>query len=77
MPQEAQRRQQQAAGDYLEAFFSVYMLEGASKLSYLLQQGEEQCGYPPGNPPTCGSPVRRFTDLDSLNVGVSVCSCFP
>jgi len=76
IPQEAHRRQQQAAGDYLEAFFSVYLLGDVSKLYYRFQQGEEQCGNP-GNPPACGSPVRRFTDLDALNVGVSVCSCFP
>jgi hypothetical protein len=73
---EAHRRQQQAAGDYLEAFFSAYLLGDASKLDYLRQQGGQQCGNP-GRPPMCGSPVRRFPDLDALNVGVSICSCFP
>jgi hypothetical protein len=73
---EAHRRQQQAAGDYLEAFFSAYLLGDASKLDYLRQQGGQQCNNP-GNPPSCGTPVRRFVDLDALNVVVSVCSCFP
>jgi dienelactone hydrolase len=73
---EAHRRQQQAAGDYLEAFFSAYLLGDRSQLIYLFQQGEEQCGNP-GNPPACGTPARRFGDLDALNVAVSVCSCFP
>jgi hypothetical protein len=73
---EAQRRQQRAAGDYLEAFFSAYLMGDRSRLIYLFQQGEEQCGYP-ANPPTCGFPARRFSDLDNLNVAVSVCSCFP
>jgi len=68
---EAQRRQQRAAGDYLEAFFSLYLRGDAAKRGYL--QGREQSGYP-GNPPTCGSPSRRFSDLDSLKVAVSVCS---
>jgi hypothetical protein len=79
MGPEAHARQQRAAGDYLEAFFSYYLpylLPDTSKLDYLRQQAGQQCGNP-GNPPTCGSPVHRFTDLDSLNVGVSVCSCIP
>jgi hypothetical protein len=71
---EAQRRQQRAAGDYLDAFFSVYLRGDMAKLGYLMQQGGDQCGYP-GNPPACGSPARRFSDLDFLNVVVSVCSC--
>ncbi|MBI3952173.1 MAG: hypothetical protein HY314_17125 [Acidobacteria bacterium] len=73
---EAHARQQRAAGDYIEAFFSRYLLGDSTKLDYLVQQSGQQCGYP-GSPPTCGSPVRRFSDLDALNVGVSVCSCFP
>lgn len=71
---EAQRRQQRAAGDYLEAFFSVYLRGEMAKLGYFMQQGGDQCGYP-GNPPACGSPARHFSDLDFLNVVVSVCSC--
>ncbi len=75
----AQALQQRAAADYLEAFFSYYLpylLPDPSKLDYLRQQGGQQCGKP-GKPPACGSPVRRFADLDSLNVAVSVCSCSP
>src|SRR5262249_51904276 len=71
---EAQRRQQWAAGDYLEAFFSTYLRGNADKRSYLSQQGGNQCGDP-GDPPACGAPARHFSDLDALSVVVSVCSC--
>src|SRR5262249_26354946 len=71
---EAQRRQQRAAGDYLVAFFSVYLRVNVDKLGYFMQQGGDQCGYP-GNPSVCGSPARHFSDLDFLSVVVSICSC--
>ncbi|HEV8524407.1 MAG TPA: hypothetical protein VGQ71_07890 [Terriglobales bacterium] len=74
--QDARRRQQRTAGNYVEAFFSYYLRGATTKRDYLLQQSGEQCGHP-GDPPTCGSPRRRFEDLNSLNVEVNICSCPP
>lgn len=42
----AHKRQQLAAGSYLQAFFSHYLSGKANALNYLLQVDRQQCGHP-------------------------------
>jgi pimeloyl-ACP methyl ester carboxylesterase len=74
--QEARRRQQLTARDYLVAFFLRYLRGDTDQSDYLAQSAGQQCQFP-GNPPVCGSPRRQFDDLTSLNVEVGICSCAP
>jgi hypothetical protein len=74
--QEAHARQQLAAANYLQAFFSKYLQGNDDALDYL---AGEQCDLPPGDPPNWeaadSQPVRLFDDLEDLNVQVWVFSC--
>ena len=74
--QEAHARQQLAAGNYLQAFFSKYLQGHDDALDYI---AGERCELPPGDPPNWeaadSQPVRLFEDLEDLNVQVWVFSC--
>lgn len=78
---EAQARQQQAAGNYIHAFFAHYLQGDSGKIEYLTQEGVQQCIAVPldsvcvEHPVNSGQPLRLFDDLEALNVEVSICSC--